>query len=75
MWMLGKHNKAHDSWNHALSVAHFNSNSYEQGLAYFELGRHAVGEKRKKNLQAAWKLFEKLESSFDVDRLKSEQVF
>jgi hypothetical protein len=48
-------------------------NLYIQGLLNFDLGTHSVGETRKKHLQTALKVFDRLESPYDSSRLKNEQ--
>jgi hypothetical protein len=74
-WVTGKRRKAKESWKDALLLGQFHSNPYEQALALCESGRHSVGDERARNLQEAFKLLEKLESSYDIAVIKREMEY
>jgi tetratricopeptide (TPR) repeat protein len=72
LWLGGNHKKAKECWQEALTSGTNHDNLYEQGLAYLELGKHSSGEERRNNLQQAYKIFDKLESPYDLHRVKKE---
>jgi hypothetical protein len=39
-WLVGEKRRAHQSWRRAVATAQALSMPYEQGLAYYEIGRH-----------------------------------
>ena len=44
--------------------------SYEEGLAHYEIGRHAEGVIRREHLTKACEIFARLETAYDLEQAK-----
>ncbi|MFB2972384.1 AAA family ATPase [Aerosakkonema sp. BLCC-F183] len=70
-WLTGHHARARSSWHKSLAVAEKLAMPYEQGLAHYEIGRHATGFDRQKHLKSASELFTRLGAAFDLARVRA----
>jgi len=73
LWLSGKTAKAHQFWRKSLAVAEELDMPYEQGLVYYEIGRHldAGNPERAEHLQQACDIFDRLGAVLDVERAKA----
>jgi tetratricopeptide (TPR) repeat protein len=78
-WQTGKQRKAHQAWKKSLTHAQNQDNSYQQGLTYYEIGRHLLAGERTENgwghrehLQHAAEIFSSLGATYDLKRTKAE---
>lgn len=59
-WLAGHPVRARTAWRKSLAAAERLAMPYEQGLAYYQLGRHATGKDRPKYLKKACDIFTQL---------------
>jgi tetratricopeptide (TPR) repeat protein len=61
-WLKGYKNKAQKSWKKAILAAKKLGIPHEEGIAYFELGRHCIADSQKRTiiLEQALELFSKI---------------
>jgi tetratricopeptide (TPR) repeat protein len=71
-WLEGKPIQAFGTWQTSLGVAGQLAMPYEQGLAHYEIGRHASGEERQKHLSRALEIFEQLGAAYDAGRARAQ---
>jgi len=71
-WLEGKPIQAFGTWQTGLGVAGQLAMPYEQGLAHYEIGRHASGEERQKHLSRALEIFEQLGAAYDAGRARAQ---
>lgn len=62
-WQDGKPDRARQSWQKSLAAAQKTQLSYDEALAYAEIGRHATGTERETNLARAQEIFTRLGAS------------
>jgi eukaryotic-like serine/threonine-protein kinase len=70
-WLSGHVDRASASWRDSLNAAEQRHMPYEQGLAHFEMGRHApVGQPdRVQHLDRAREIFTQLGATYELERL------
>jgi len=59
-WLDGKPNRARRAWQKSLLAAQKLAMPYDEALAYYEIGQHAVGEERETRLARAMEIFKRL---------------
>jgi tetratricopeptide (TPR) repeat protein len=72
-WLAGKPRRAHKLWQKALAQARALEMPYEQGLAYYQIGRHLVvnDPAREEHLGRAAELFRQLQAAYDLARVQA----
>lgn len=72
-WLAGNPGRAHRAWRKALAEAERLVMPYEQGLAYYQIGRHlAVNDPaRLTHLNRAGEIFSQLEAGYDLDCVRA----
>ncbi len=68
-WLTGNPKAARAAWQKSLELARRYRQSYAEGMALFELGRHADAEERPAYLQQARAILEKIGASYDLKRI------
>jgi tetratricopeptide (TPR) repeat protein len=68
-WLTGKPKAARAAWQKSLEFAQHHDMAYAEGMALFELGRHAEGDERRAYLEQATAIFEKIGASYDLNRI------
>ncbi len=63
--------KARQAWEKSLSYARKLAMTYDEGRAYFEIGRHSSGSERTENMQKALQIFEQVNASYDAAQARS----
>ncbi len=71
-WLAGRPAAARTAWARALRAARRLRMPYEQALAHYALGRHAVGRRRTAHLARAATLFATLGATADLERVNRE---
>jgi tetratricopeptide (TPR) repeat protein len=72
-WMMGRPARAMRFWREAIKLAEQMRTPYELGQAYLEIGRHTPpGDERRRNLERAAEVFERMGSTADVARAQRE---
>ena len=69
-WLDGKPARARQLWRKSLAEAERLAMPYEQGLAHYEIGRHAAGAERQTHLIAAEAIFTQLGAAYDLARVQ-----
>jgi len=69
LWLMGKRKAAHNAWQKSLDFARQSHQAYAEGMALFELGRHAEGKERKEYLQQAADILGKIGATYDLQRI------
>jgi hypothetical protein len=70
-WLDGKHSRALRVWRKSIAHAERLAMPYEEGLAQYELGRHATGSERQLHLTRAIEIFERLDTRFDLQQARA----
>jgi len=70
-WLNGKHSRAHRAWLKSIAHAEKLEMPYEEGLAHYELGRHAIGDERHRHLTRAIEIFERLGVMYDLEKART----
>jgi class 3 adenylate cyclase/tetratricopeptide (TPR) repeat protein len=68
-WLTGKPKEARAAWQKSLELARNYRQAYAEGMALFELGRHAKGDERRAILEQARAILEKIGASYDLNRI------
>ena len=73
-WFSGKRDKAQKAWLKSVDLAHQIGMPQEEGLAYFEIGRHLslADLERPDHLKHAFNLFNQVEAAYFLNRTQSE---
>jgi hypothetical protein len=71
-WLDGKPRAAWKAWAKGLEMAKRLKMPLEQGTAYYEMGRHAEGNKRQEYLMRAAKIFHEIGAEHHLKSTKSE---
>jgi tetratricopeptide (TPR) repeat protein len=71
-WLSGHSRKAQQAWRKSLAAAQRLAMPYEQGLAHYEIGRHATAKERCKHLAQACNIFAQVGATYDL--LKAQGV-
>lgn len=71
LWLTGKPVTARAAWQKSLELARLHRLPYAEGLALFEIGRHAEGEQRLEYLEQAHTLLTKIGAVYDLQRIPS----
>jgi hypothetical protein len=71
-WLSGKPKPAWKAWAKGLALAKRLKMPLEQGAAYYEMGRHAEGNKRQEYLMKAAKIFHGIGAEYHLEHTKSE---
>jgi hypothetical protein len=70
-WLAGKPRRAVRAWRQSLAAAERLDMPYEQGLAHYEIGRHAEpGAERQKHLDQACALLTRCGAVYDLARAR-----
>ncbi len=67
-WLTGNKKAARMAWQKSIDIASNAHMLYDEGMAHFELGRHAEGDERKLHLRKAATIFEKIGAEYDLKR-------
>ena len=69
-WLTGNTARAHKAWQESLVAARSLEMPYDEGLAHYEIGRHAeIGDPaRDEHLTRACEDFERLDAAYDLAR-------
>jgi hypothetical protein len=67
-WLEGRRALAGRKWRGSLSIAHKLGMPYDEGLAHYEIGRHATGAERQTHLARACEIFAQLDAAYDLAR-------
>jgi tetratricopeptide (TPR) repeat protein len=70
-WLRGRKARARAAWRRSLAAAEQLNLPYERGLAWTELGLHAGGTDRQKDLSRAIDIFSQLQATYDLSRAQS----
>jgi len=70
-WLAGQPRKAHKAWRKSLAAAERLEMPYDQGLAHYEIGRHATGLERQEHLARACAIFARLGAAYDLARAEA----
>lgn len=70
-WLAGKPNRAWKAWRNSLDAAVKFEMPYDEGLAHYEIGRHAKEQERKEHLSSAREIFTKLDAKYDLARIEA----
>ncbi len=65
-WLTGRPGRARAAWRRSLAAAERLAMRYDQGLAHYEIGRHAQGPERRAHLERAGELFAELGSAREL---------
>jgi tetratricopeptide (TPR) repeat protein len=71
-WLSHKPTQARAAWAKGLVAAQKLQMPYDEGLAHYEIGRHATQAERQTHLQKALTIFEVLGARYDAERVKGE---
>jgi tetratricopeptide (TPR) repeat protein len=71
-WLVGHRWRARHRWRQALRVARRLRMPYEEGVALYELGRHARGDARREALARAVEILDRLGAGHYVRRAREE---
>jgi hypothetical protein len=71
-WLDGKPKQAWKAWAKGLVAAKRLRMPLEQGIANYEMGRHAEGNKRQEYLMKAAKIFHEIGAEYHLEHTKSE---
>jgi class 3 adenylate cyclase len=69
-WLAGNRSKAERLWHNSLREGKRLDMPYEQGLAHYELGRHASGSERLEQLQLAGDFFKRSGAAYDLSQVE-----
>jgi class 3 adenylate cyclase/tetratricopeptide (TPR) repeat protein len=71
-WLSGKQSKAHKAWNDSLASAKNLRMQHDEGLAYFEIGRHLPHNDglRNKYISQGFTIFNRIGAEYDLTRAK-----
>jgi tetratricopeptide (TPR) repeat protein len=69
-WRAGRPKCARQAWQKSLAAAERLAMPYQQGLAHYELGRHATGVDGPHHLERACAIFTQLDASYDMARAR-----
>ena len=72
-WLANKQKSARAAWTKGLAAAQKLKMPYDEGLAHYEIGRHATGEEQQTHLKRALEIFEALGARYDAGRVESEK--
>jgi len=70
-WLAGQPRQAMKAWRKTLAAAERLAMPYDQGLAHYEIGRHATGPERQEHLARARALFAQLGAAYDLARAEA----
>ena len=72
-WLSGSPPKAYKAWGKSLAAAERLAMSYEQGLAYYEIGRHLEAQDpgRREHLNSACRIFKELGAAYNLERAQA----
>lgn len=70
-WLAGKPAPARVAWRRSLSAAQRLGMPYEEGLAWYELGRHAEGATRQEALSQAIEIFTHLGATYELGQAEA----
>jgi len=71
-WLAHKPARAQRAWAKGLTAAQNLQMPYDEGLAHYEIGRHAPQAERHAHLQKAAEIFASLGARYDAEQAKSE---
>jgi tetratricopeptide (TPR) repeat protein len=71
-WLEGRSTAARRAWQKSLAIAQKMAMPYDEALAYYEIGRHAMGEERQINLTQALEIFERLSAQYNIGQTRAE---
>lgn len=69
-WAAGREAHAYKAWRKSLEAAERLLMPYDQGLAHYEIARHAGGSQRRRHLTRAGEIFAQLGASDDLARVQ-----
>ncbi len=70
-WLSGEPQRAWSFWQRSLAAATRLGMPYDQGLAHYEMGRHSVGNERRRHIEQALRLFSDVGAVYDVERTRA----
>ena len=70
-WLDGKPARAQRAWLKSIARAKQMAMPYLEGLAHYELGRHATGNEQQIHLTYAIEIFERLDTQYDLQRARA----
>ena len=68
-WLTGNPNAARKAWQKSLELSRLHRLPYAEGMALFELGRHAQGEERRTALEQARSILTRIGANYDLKRI------
>ncbi|MEB3336857.1 MAG: adenylate/guanylate cyclase domain-containing protein [Leptolyngbyaceae bacterium] len=70
-WLANQPAQAQQAWQRSLAAAEQFAMPYDQGLAHYEIGRHAISTQRQHHLKIASQIFTELDAAFDLARAEA----
>jgi class 3 adenylate cyclase/tetratricopeptide (TPR) repeat protein len=73
-WLANQPSQAHQSWQRSLIAAEKFAMPYDQALAHYAIGRHAISTNHQHHLNIASQIFTELGTAFDLARVKEART-